>query len=193
MPVFSLKPRAPSGPRRPSRLVAGGVLALVLPACTSYSGVAVKEDEVYLTGQTTFLFFSKSWVRRCIGREVRLRCADVDVSMGLVLAGDAPPTGQVEEAKPKEVAAAASQVPAGVAVPARNSPPSRRADEDNPTEVNDPAELRVGDRVSVTLRNGTTHSGIFTGQSATMMSLNCNGSPVAVYLSEVVHVTRGAH
>lgn len=189
--------RAPSRTARTARSGRHGasvLLAWGLSACTSYYGVAVKDDRVYLTGETTFLFFSSSWVRRCVESGAGLRCADVGVGMGFVPAGGAPPRGRAEkheEVRATEVAAKPDRPSVLAAVPPWDPPPRRSPETGVATEVVDTANVRVGDQVAVVLKNGTTYSGIFTGRSDTMMSLNCGGSPVAVYLDEVARVTRG--
>lgn len=54
-------------------------IAVFLSGCTTYIGVARGPDAVYLTGNTSFLVFSSSWVKRC--REVGdvLHCAELEV------------------------------------------------------------------------------------------------------------------
>lgn len=60
-------------------------LALASEACVTYTGVA-KDDkgQVYLVGETTFLIFGQSWVKRCeeIGKE--LVCERIGVSDGTI-------------------------------------------------------------------------------------------------------------
>jgi hypothetical protein len=53
------------GDIRRGLLVVFACAALLLPGCSYYTGVAKADDNVYLTGTTSFLFFTSRWVKRC--------------------------------------------------------------------------------------------------------------------------------
>lgn len=58
------------------------LILLVLPnvaACVHYNGVAKVGRNVYLTGTTSHLFYSTSWVKRCLEDGGKLQCEEMSV------------------------------------------------------------------------------------------------------------------
>lgn len=59
------------------------VIALCVSGCTTYMGVSRSGDHVYLTGVTSFIIFSSSWVKKCSEhRNSMLVCQELAVADG---------------------------------------------------------------------------------------------------------------
>lgn len=59
------------------RGLAGATLALLGTSCISYSGVSKADGQLYLTGGTTFVFFTVPFVKRCDIDGTVLRCQEL--------------------------------------------------------------------------------------------------------------------
>ena len=58
-----------------------GALAVASAACVTYTGVTKDaKGQVYLTGQTSFLIFGSSWVKRCDEKGAELVCQELSVT-----------------------------------------------------------------------------------------------------------------
>jgi hypothetical protein len=65
--------------------------------CVSYGGIAKATDgKVYLTGSTSFLVFSSSWVKRCVEKGTELVCEEIAVKPKAAPAVEKPAKEEAE-------------------------------------------------------------------------------------------------
>lgn len=56
-------------------LVAVGLLAT--PACVSYTGVSRAEGKLYISGDTSYFFYSAPFIKRCDEEGTALKCEEL--------------------------------------------------------------------------------------------------------------------
>ena len=78
-----------------------GLFASVLAGCVTYGGISKTADgKVYITGSTSFIVFTSSFVKRCTESGTTLTCDQLTVTD--VAAGKADASSDDEDEKPKK-------------------------------------------------------------------------------------------
>ena len=62
-------------------LIVSMLILVQASGCTTFIGVSSKGNEVYLTGNTNYMFFTNNWVRRCVRMKSRLACQNLEMEV----------------------------------------------------------------------------------------------------------------
>jgi hypothetical protein len=95
--------------RNPARRLGIVGLCFIATSCVTYSGVTRTPDgQLYISGGTSYWFYTSAWVRRCDVDELKLNCVELSESPA---ANAAATNGGAATAAPPAEAAPAPPAP----------------------------------------------------------------------------------
>lgn len=177
----------------------GLLAALTQGGCQQYTSVHRDGSTVFLTGSTTFLIFTATWVKECrkIGTKLNCRRLNVEDSGFTADSDDPAPHRRTRER--------ATVLPRSAPPPPKTSPPEpspaqpaqsverRTVTTPPPRERLRPVDTRmlgdhVGHYVLVVLDSGTIYAGTLRGFNGIQLVVETDEGPQSAYVHEVKRV-----